>query len=64
MEAKGRLHSSYLPQLLQALGERFLYAARNIKLCSLMMSEDKFRSVGLKVSDTRLRAEKSVLKKN
>lgn len=36
----------------EGLGERFLYAARNIKLCSFMMSEDKFRSVGLKVSDS------------
>lgn len=43
--------------------ERFLYAARNIKLCSLMMSEDKFRSVGLRVSDTRLTDEKSISKK-
>lgn len=45
------------------LGERLLYAARNIKLCILMMSEDKFRSVGLKVSDTRLTVEKSISKK-
>lgn len=32
-------------------------------LCGLMMSEVRFRSVGLKVSDTRLRVEKSIKKK-